>query len=566
MTANMRNILLILPQSQDPDVCAGVLKREGPIIAHDLRGMKVGSYTSKIFCTTFFGLCPFPAITPNTVPFPTPKPNTKRPAPSGQTPLQIVHISDTHVDESYTVGASYNCTKPICCRPYTAAEAPGNTDFPAGPFGNTHCDPPVSLQQSMVNAIKSLVPNSAFTIFTGDVVAHDVWLTTDEGVKKDLDATFTELSNLNQVYPAVGNHDTNPTNAFPPKSVAGVSAFSYDTLAADWTRWIGPVGAASVREDGSYSVLAAAGNGKLRIISFNSIFYYVQNYWLYTEPFDSDPSGQFSWLVQQLQGAEATGERVWLIAHVPSGAGDFFHQYSNVFDQIIQRYEATIAAAFYGHTHTDQFEIAYSNYAAQSFSTATLVSYIAPALTPTEGSPGFRVYSVDPVTFAVLDYTQYIADIEAPSFQTGPVWTPYYSAKQAYGSLLTPPLTDPAAELTPAFWHNVTALFDKSDAAFQSYVQRKTRGFKYNAASTCVGACKVKELCELRAARAENNCGTVTPGIHFKKREENGTVVEHTHVEEHACEGSQLRSIFQIMAGDQKAFVENIKKAVERRL
>ena len=71
---------------------------------------------------------------------------------------------------NYTVGASYNCTKNICCRPYTTADEPGVTDYPAGPYGNSACDSPLSLEQSMYAAIKALVPTRAFSVFTGDVV------------------------------------------------------------------------------------------------------------------------------------------------------------------------------------------------------------------------------------------------------------------------------------------------------------------------------------------------------------------------------------------------------------
>lgn len=60
--------------------------------------MSIGSHTSTLFCNTFFGLCPFPAVTPHNVTFPSPKPATTRPAVSGQTPLQFIHISDIHVD------------------------------------------------------------------------------------------------------------------------------------------------------------------------------------------------------------------------------------------------------------------------------------------------------------------------------------------------------------------------------------------------------------------------------------------------------------------------------------
>ena len=196
------------------------------------------------------------------------------------------------------------------------------------------------------------------------------------------------------------------------------------------------------------------------------------------------------------------------------GSGDAFHDASNYFDQIIQRYDATIAAVFYGHTHKDEFEIAYLDYTDQTADTATMMSYIAPALTPTSGNPTFRVYSVDPVTFGVLDFTVYIANMSSSTYQTKPTWEKYYSAKETYGSLLTPAVTDSAAELTPAFWHNVTALFESDDSVFQDYIARKSRGWDY---SSCTGDCKTDEICQLRAAESQYNCVEITPGINFKK-------------------------------------------------
>jgi sphingomyelin phosphodiesterase len=161
-------------------------------------------------------------------------------------------------------------------------------------------------------------------------------------------------------------------------------------------------------------------------------------------------------------------------------------------------------------------------------------------MTPTSGSPTFRVYSVDPVTFGVLDFTEYIADLKSPSYQTGPEWTEYYSAKAAYGPLVSPPLTDPHAELTPAFWHNVTAVFEADDAVFQQYYSRKSRGYD---GTTCTGACKTAEICGLRAAESQYNCASPTPGVNFAKRGEDG----HAHEDE--CEGSRTRAIFQAIAG-----------------
>lgn len=208
-------------------------------------------------------------------------------------------------------------------------------------------------------------------------------------------------------------------------------------------------------------------------------------------------------------------------------------------DQIIQRYDATIAATFYGHTHKDQFEIAYSDYNSQSASTATMVSYVAPALTPTSGNPTFRVYDVDPVTFAVLDYTVYYTDINAATYQTNPVWQKLYSVKEAYGPLVG--VTDSKAELTPGFWHDLTTVFESNDTVFQTYRARKTRGYD---TSYCDADCKAAEICQMRAADARYNCITIKPGVNFKR--DNSSISDggadgHGHVGE--CDGSQAAPI-----------------------
>ena len=314
--------------------------------------MDIPSRTAQIFCTTLTGTCQWPSVKPYSVPFPKPKPGATRPASSGQSPIQVVHFSDIHVDHAYETGASYNCTKPICCRPYTSSDAPGNTSFPAGPYGEVECDAPVSLEESMYNAIQSLVPDRAFNIFTGDVVEHFVWGTTDSEVASDLLDASQKWQGIGPVYPAVGNHDSNPTNSFPPSQLQGDDVenigWVYGNYSQDWEGGIGSDAAASVEPNsGSYS--AMYGDTSLKLISLNTIFWYTLNFWTYsTLESTPDPSGVLAWLVSQLQAAEDAGQRVWIFAHIPPGNNDVYHDSSNYFDQVIQRYEATIAATFYG--------------------------------------------------------------------------------------------------------------------------------------------------------------------------------------------------------------------------
>lgn len=533
---------LTLPQVEDADVCEGAIGLEGPILAHDLREMTIGSHTAQLFCGTIFGLCDYPPVTPYTVSFPSAKPtDASRPGPSGETPIKVVHYSDIHVDLSYEVGANYNCTKNICCRPYTTDDAPGNTDFPAGEYGNTMCDSPRSLEESMYAAIKQFAPDAAFALFTGDVVEGAVWLVNQTEVTNDLNDAYSLMTGLGMpVYGVVGNHDAAPVNSFPPAAVDTTisSQWVYDTLSADWTTWIGSAGAAFADDYGAYSVKQS--NSNLRIISFNTNLYYKQNFWLYEEPMETDPSGQLAWLVTELTAAENAGERVWLIGHMPMGSGDAFHDASNYFNQLTTRFSATIAAQFYGHTHKDEFQISYSDYAARTAANAIGVSYIAPALTPTSGNPTFRVYSIDPVTFGVLDYTTYIANVSEPRFQTSPQWQKYYSVKETYGTQVSPPLSA-TAELTPAFWHNVTALFESDDAVFQEYNARKSRGYDVEA---CTGDCKTDEICQLRAAESQYNCVAIEPGVNFKKRD----VQDALHTDE--CDGSAGAKILGALTKD----------------
>ena len=517
--------------------------------------MSIGSHTSTLFCNTFFGLCPFPSVTPYNVSFPSPKPATTRPAVSGQPPLTFVHISDIHVDQFYETGASYNCTKPICCRPYTAADAPGNNSYPAGPYGNTACDAPVSLEDSMFAAINSIAPNAAFTIFTGDIVDHAVWLVNETQVTADIQDAYSHMASLPHVYTTAGNHEASPVNAFNPAAVKTSLDIQwlYNLLATDNQPYLGS-DAQEIQNFGAYSTKFAGGN--LRIISINSNLYYKENYWLYEKTMESDPSGQLAWLVSELDAAEQAGENVYIIGHMAMGLDDALHDGSNYFNQIVERYSATIAALFFGHTHVDQFEIAYSDYTNPSFSNALEVSYLAPSMTPTSGPPAFQVVSVDPVTFGVLDITTYIANISDPSYQNGPTWVEYYSAKQAYGPLVDPPLTDPTAELTPAFWHNVTVAFENDDTAFQSYIAHKSRGWNV---PSCTGDCKTSEICGIRAAEAQYNCATVTPGINFRKRDE-GLERLPGVVEERVCDGARLRPLLSKLAARDGLLEEMLEK------
>ena len=440
------------------------------------------------------------------------------------------------------------------------------------------CDAPFTLESSMYKAINDLVPDAAFTIFTGDIVDHAIWNTTQPyntalswstshililGVcaltRLIVEHAYGKMNeSLKIVYGTAGNHEAQPVNSFPANDISKNTQWLYSLLSSQWQNWIGSASVNSVESYGVYSTKFP--NGNLRMISLNTNLYYRDDFWVYQDYDTKDRDGQFAWLVTELDAAEKAGERVYIIGHMPPGVPDSLPDGSNYLDQIFNRYSATIAASFYGHTHVDHFEVSYTDYSARSADNAYMMSYIAPSLTPTSGMPSFRVYDVDPDTFAVLDHTTYMADMTNPSFQTtGPVWTKFYSAKEAYGPAVNPPLTDPKAELTPGFWHNVTEAFKSDQNLFNAYISRKSRGWE---PATCDGDCRTNEICQLQAGRSQDNCWKPTPGINLSKR----SGIQSDHGEHDECGVPVTKKTFNAFADKKNldALKTEIKKVIEK--
>ncbi|KAG5988730.1 hypothetical protein E4U54_004550 [Claviceps lovelessii] len=385
----------------------------------------------------------------------------------------------------------------------------------------------------MYQYIKKEFPNAAFALFTGDVVDHGVHNTSRKYNEKTIEHAYGTMHDyIDVVYGTIGNHEAHPLNNFEPQILGDKTQWVYDSIFKQWSRGANDSSSTETKAMGRYSTKYPGGN--LRIISLNTNLYYRYNFVLYQKAMQRDPDGQLAWLAKELHAAEEAAENVYIIGHMPLGSSDTLPNASNYFAQIVRRYSKTIKAMFFGHTHADHFQISYSNYVNRLQSNAFAMSYICPSLTPTSGHPAFRVYDVDPETFAVLDATTYIADMSDPNFQTsGPRWKKYYSAKEAYGRVVTPQVTDAAAEISPSFWHNVTEAFQKNETLFDEYMARKSRGWK--ADSKCRDDCIKKEICALRAGRAQNNCWKPKPLNSLYGHDKRGENDEHHHGHHDSC-------------------------------
>ncbi|OQR77843.1 sphingomyelin phosphodiesterase-like [Tropilaelaps mercedesae] len=195
----------------------------------------------------------------------------------------------------------------------------------------------------------------------------------------------------------------------------------YNALADVWSYYIPEENLKTFRTAGFFSYDLGP---KLRILSINMNYCNTYNWWILIN--STDPTGQLEWLTEQLQECENRNIKVHLIGHIPPGQPDCFSVWSRNFNDIVNRYESTIAGHFYGHTHYDEFAVFFDKEnSTRPFATA----YVAPSITTySSGVPTFRVYHIDGVydnsTYQVIDYETHGMNLEEANRNPNDTYTP----------------------------------------------------------------------------------------------------------------------------------------------
>lgn len=135
----------------------------------------------RFICAKIGAFCPWPNRTDTyTAVFPKPKPQDAKKPPASGDRVKVLHLSDLHLDARYETGSEANCTASMCCRhdPSLTGGAAASVQVPAPRFGYYKCDSPYYLALAVLQSIEPLTGTSkakppAFTIYTGDMVAHD---------------------------------------------------------------------------------------------------------------------------------------------------------------------------------------------------------------------------------------------------------------------------------------------------------------------------------------------------------------------------------------------------------
>lgn len=478
----------------------------------DVKGQD-GRYICNSLSSTF---CPKPLTSPlnTTGLFAKPKPaNATVPKASGKR-VKVLHMSDFHLDPRYKVSSEANCSSGLCCRSNNAPTT-GQITSPAPAYGAFKCDTPYDLGLAALAAVGPLTGTGkgkdslAWTVYTGDLVSHDP--------VSELSRAYVEYAEVSvygmmkqyltgPVFAALGNHDSNPEAIDAPHNLPGPlgqqQSWNYDHVASLWQHegWIDAATAKEARTHyAGYSVKSHYG---LRVITFNTDFWYRSNFLNLINVTNPDNSGMFKWMIQELQYAEDHGERVWIVGHVLSGwdGSNPLPNPTDFFYQIVARFSPhVIANIFFGHTHEDQFMIYYANNGTtQNAANALSTGWIGPSVTPlTNLNSGFRLYEVDTGDFNIYEAYTFYSNVSAFSAlnHTGPTYSLEYSTRDTYAAQAGWPATAP---LNATFWHKVTEAMEKNVTLVS--VQNSYQGKLSSKSPNCTSvACQKAKICYMRS-------------------------------------------------------------------
>ncbi|KAI0066506.1 Metallo-dependent phosphatase [Artomyces pyxidatus] len=503
----------------------------GSVITQVLANADVGGYDGLMLCQNFLSSsCSLPPTSPLNLTgwFAKPKPNPLPPpkTPSGER-AKVLHLSDFHIDPRYATGAEANCTSGLCCRSNNFnAHSPNSSVLPAPRYGSYLCDTPFSLAAAALESIPVLAGTNgtgfAWTVFTGDLVAHDAeqqlsrdYIMYTETLLYDL---FKRMLGGGPVYAALGNHDSYNQAQDATHSLGGELAeqfsWNYDHVASLWEHegWISQSAVALARAH--YAAYAVQRTDGLRIITLNTDLWYRANWFNYVNLSQIDTSGMLRFLTDELQDAEDHGERAWIVGHVLSGwdGTNALLNPTDHFYQIVDRFSPhVIANIFWGHTHEDQLSIFYSNNATNiSAETALATSWIGPSITPlTNLNSGFRVYEVDTATFDIVDAHTWRSEVNSfpeldSQVQFGPTYAYEYSTRDVYGTNITWGANDP---LNATWWHLVTEQMEANPDLVTTF--NELQGKQSVLTPPCTGACIAAKICYMRSGSSSisvQNC------------------------------------------------------------
>lgn len=191
-----------------------------------------------------------------------------------------------------------------------------------------------------------------------------------------------------------------------------------------------------------------------RVVCLNTNYCTRLNPWTLFDPVD--PGKQLEWLTKELFAAEHDGDKVHIIGHIPPDNRECTQAWLFNYLRIIDRFQETVLAQYYGHTHRDEFRILLSP---KKKPKPISVAYIGPSITSfTENNPAYRVYYMDQKGY-VKDHETFFFNLTEANSMAEPTWHRAYNAFDLYNM----------TNLGPFGWQRFVNNMIDDDSIFQRF-------------------------------------------------------------------------------------------------
>ncbi|XP_069559946.1 acid sphingomyelinase-like phosphodiesterase 3b isoform X1 [Brachyistius frenatus] len=393
------------------------------------------------------------------------------------------HITDLHWDPTY----ERSDTPELVCA--SSGKRPAAS---AGKFGDYVCDSPWHLINSSVYAMRKILPDPDFIVWTGDDTPHvpneDLGEEAVAHIISNLTHIINEVFPHTKVYSALGNHDYHPKNQLP-----AAPNYIYDQIAEMWQGWLDPKSRETFKRGGYYTEKLLNLTG-FRMLVLNTNLYYDQN--KLTQDTD-DPADQFKWADRVLTKAANDKEKVYIIGHVPPGFFEkkrskqwFTPKFNQRYLDLIEKHHSVIIGQFFGHHHTDSFRMFY-NTEGSPISTMFLSPGVTPWKTTLPGvvdganNPGIRVFEYDTQTLLVKDVVTYFLNLTRANAATTGRWEKEYRLTESFR----------VPDASPASMHHVLERIANEGCYLQKYYDFNSVSYDL---TECDRDCRADHVCAAR--------------------------------------------------------------------
>jgi len=352
--------------------------------------------------------------------------------------IRAFFISDIHFDPFHDPGKSWQLDAAPVSQWESILDSPSTADQRKAfdslqqRCGAKGVDTPPELLRSLVNAMRAQKTDAKFMVVSGDLVVHDFTcryqklfpqasagayqafvVKTMSYVLGELRGAFPDIP----IYAAMGNNDSGCGDyQLDPNSEFFASAgdiFALGLPAQEQRK-----ASKEFAAEGNYSITMAAPMKNTRLIVLNDTFLSPKYRTCADKKDSTGADEEVAWLKNQLADARQSGQRVWVMGHIPPGIDPYstaekfrdvcggedavkFMSSEKIADLLVE-YAAVVKLAIFAHTHMDELRLLQPG----ANRTVGVAVKMVPSVSPVHGNnPSVTIATINPSSAVMQDYT-----------------------------------------------------------------------------------------------------------------------------------------------------------------